>query len=111
MHHACSNGNLKFLKYINENPNFEIDFNVVDHFGWTPLREACDEGQFKIVKFLLEISKEKGIDIEKKDNYQETPKDLAKQEGHNDIVELLDMWFYATKQVRELKRKYDIAFA
>ena len=97
LHLACEVGHLDLLKYICQNPEFDIDFNVVDQGGYTPLHIACYYGQFEIVKFLLENSNEKGIDIFKKNNYHQTAEDCARQRGHKDILELLDIWFYLKK--------------
>ena len=68
---------------------FNIDFNVKSTAGSTPLHLACCHGQFEVVKYLLENSKLKGIDITTKNNHQRTPEDLARQKGHSDILELL----------------------
>ena len=56
------------------------------------LHIACDHGHFEVVKFLLKNSKEKRINIFKKTNNQMTAEDLAKEEGHNNILELLEAW-------------------
>ena len=80
------------LKYIFGNQDFDIDFNVAHQSGRTPLHIACYNGQFEVVKFLLENSKEKGIDIYKKANDQKTAQDLAKEKGHNNILEILEAW-------------------
>ena len=69
-----------------------IYFNIVDPYGRTPLHVACLKGHFQVVKFLLDNSNEKGIDIFKKDIFLDTAEDLARQKGHTDIVELFEMW-------------------
>ena len=89
LHYAGRYGHVELLKYIFENSNFNIDFNVKSTAGSTPLHLACCHGQFEVVKYLLENSKLKGIDITTKNNHQRTPEDLARQKGHSDILELL----------------------
>ena len=51
--------------------------------GWTALMYASLFGYIEIVKELIKA----GVDI--KDRYGDTALDWAKDEGHNDIVELL----------------------
>ena len=103
LHYACRYGHLELFKYIFGNPNFDIDLNVVDQRGNTPLHQACityiGPGQFEVVKFLLQNSDEKGIDVYKKNNDQETAEDFARRRGHKDIVELLELW----TQLKQLK--------
>ena len=72
----------------------------MDHIGRTPLHIACFYGQYEVVKFLLENSKEKGIDIAKKNIHQATAEDYARNSSqtltpdyarskeHQDIVDL-----------------------
>ena len=45
LHYLCQEGNLEFLKYIINNPNFDIDFNVVDYYGDTPLHVTLDKSK------------------------------------------------------------------
>ena len=77
---------MNLLKYIFGNKNFDIDVNVQTTSGKTLLHVACYHGQFEVVKFLLENSKQKGIDVTKMDNLQHTAEDLARHKG--DILEL-----------------------
>ena len=88
---------MELFKYIFGNQDFDIDFNVANQNGFTPLHYACYNGHYEVVKFLLEISNEKEIDIYKKDNYQRTAEDLARQKGHKDILELLEIWTLTKK--------------
>ena len=68
-----------------------IDFHVVSLAGSTPFHLACAFGQVEVVKFLLENAKEKGIDIEKKTFDQNTAEDLAREQGHHDILDLIEI--------------------
>ena len=107
LHLACKDGNLELLEFIFGNPDFAINYNVVDQNGMTPLHVACDNEQLKIVEFLLDNSKEIGLDIEKRDNLQNTPEDLAKFNQGDEIGELLRIH----RKTQQMKRKYDVAFA
>merc|ERR1712214_60210 len=51
--------------------------------------------KFGVVKFLLENSTVKGIDIYKKSNNQTTAQALAKEEGHYNILGMLNAWTLA----------------
>ena len=85
LHYACDKGHLEFVKYMFENQGLNIDFNVVDSIRQTPLHAACLYGKSDVVEFLL---KTENIEIGMKDNLQRTAKDLASQNGHQDILEL-----------------------
>ena len=102
LHNACLYGHLKLLNYLVENPNLHIDFNVIV-YGYTPLNIACIEGQYEVVKLLLENLKEKGIDITKKStskrHAQLTAEEIARVEGHTDILELFSIF-------KKIKNKY-----
>ena len=96
LHYACMNQNLPLLKYIFGNSELDIDFNVVDGFGMTPLHLACSSDFEGGIKLFLENVEEKGIDITKKDNYGRTARRLFMQRhnsytpGYGDILELFD---------------------
>ena len=112
LHYACEYGHVELLKYIFGNPDFDIDFNVKNQYGNTPLNIACFTGQFEAVKLLLEHSNEKEIDIYQKNNYQQTAEDLARLKGHKDILELLELWTLPKKiaadkaRLETLRMKY-----
>ena len=91
LHFTCRNGHLTLLNYLIGNPDLNIDFNVVTQHGNTPLHIACWKGQIEIVKVLLENSKEIGIDIAKKNNYQQTAEDVAKHFGYQEILDLFEI--------------------
>merc|ERR1711860_218293 len=80
---------------------------------------ACEFGQFEVVKFLLENSNEKGIDISKKNNGFQTAEFFARDKGHQEILELFEVWTLPKKieahnvyianyksRLETLKRKY-----
>ena len=86
LHFACYSGHIKLLKYMMK--TFDIDFNVATASGATPLHIACWQGQFEAVEFLLKHSKEKELDIKKKDFFQLTAEDWTRIKGHDDVLEL-----------------------
>ena len=88
LHYACLQGNMNLVKFIFGNSSFDIDYNVVDEEGNTPLHVACIQGQFEVVKFILEEANQKGIDIAKKNMMGQTAEDLARNNGHKDVVDL-----------------------
>lgn len=53
--------------------------------GMTSLHLAVKEGQKDMVEYLIA----KGANVKETDNYNRTPLDFAKREGHTEIVELL----------------------
>ena len=97
---------MNLLKYLSANSTFNIDFNAVDTDGWTPLHYASHFGQYEIVKFLFKKYKAKGIDVAKKTNGWSTAKDLAREEGHQDILEVLEMWTMEI-EIEILKKKHE----
>jgi glutaminase len=66
---AASKGDLNELKDL-ENKIEDIDFNISDYDGRTALHLACNEGQYDIIKYLLE---EKKCIVNPKDRWGNTP--------------------------------------
>ena len=100
LHYACMGQNLPLLEYIFGNSEFDIDFNVVDSLGMTPLHLACSN--IFVVKLFMKHAKEKGIDITKKDKWGRTARRVFLQfhnyaQGYGDILELFDQC--ATDQI------------
>lgn len=51
LHFAAGTGRYNLLiKYLNAGN----DINVVNNLGWTPLMQACRNGHYSCVKFLIE---------------------------------------------------------
>ncbi|KAG0464103.1 hypothetical protein HPP92_020172 [Vanilla planifolia] len=78
-----------------EQNSIELLKDIVDHGGdvtlprsdgSTALHLAVCEGNVNMVRFLLA----KGADVEKRDVHGWTPRDLAEQQGHQEIVALFD---------------------
>ena len=81
----------------------------MNHNGQTPLHIACFGGQYEVVKFLLENSKEKGIDVTKKtistplNMGQKTAEDYARDKGHQNIVDLFEAHREPNQPAKRLK--------
>ena len=91
LHYACRYGHLKVVKYLFENPNFNIDFNAVSVNGWTPLHHACYHGRSGVVKYFLKNAEAKEIDITRKIFYhQQTAADLARLKEHDKIFKMFN---------------------
>ena len=100
MHYACKYGHFKVIEYLFGlvgNPNHTIDFNIATPTGSTPLQFASSHGWYTIVKFLLEKSKETGLDLTKKNNSNKTAQDLARDNGHQYIVDLFETHWELTQ--------------
>ena len=64
-----------------------LDIHVkLNKFEWTPLHAAAYKGNMDLVKYLLE----KGADKERQNKSGVSPKALASDAGHSDIVEFMD---------------------
>lgn len=68
---------------------YEADPNIADLYGNTPLHIASKSGYLKIVKRLLV----NGAEINGINMWGETPLDLARQEDHSEIIEVLENYF------------------
>ena len=61
--------------------------NSVNENLWTPLQISSKNGHLEMVKFLVE----KGANTSRRTGEGKTPKELAKEENHEDIVEYLNL--------------------
>ena len=83
---ACKDGDLDTVKKLIENG---ANVNAKNHYGWTALIEASMSGHLKIVQYLVEIGKDKKIDIDAKDNDGSTALIWASRDGHSETVKYL----------------------
>ena len=84
LHLASARGHERVVKRILEIP--EVDINVVDKYGYTPLLWAVQKGKPAIVKILLD----NGANVDAKLPDEKTAFDLAREGGYQDIVSILN---------------------
>ena len=65
--------------------NAGADINIRDNAGWTPLHEACLEGQLDIVKLMIRY----GADVNASARNYDTPLHDASENEHVEVVEYL----------------------
>mgnify|MGYP002518656156 FL=1 len=83
---ACKDGDLDTVKKLIENG---ANVNAKNHYGWTALIEASMSGHLKIVQYLVELEKDKKVDIDAKDNDGSTALIWASRDGHSETVKYL----------------------
>ncbi|KAL4461578.1 hypothetical protein ABPG74_016202 [Tetrahymena malaccensis] len=84
LHWACFLGNENAINYLTSYS--EIDINQLDSQGLSPLHLAVISGNAKAVKRLLL----KGANRNLKDKKDQTPGQLAQQEGYENIANMID---------------------
>ena len=84
----------KLLDFLIKNADqLGIDLNHrSDDLGHTLFHWACYSGKLENVKKILHHSRQYNIDIDAKTNAGESGQDIAREEGHENIVELLENW-------------------
>jgi len=65
-----------------------VNIDEIGTIDMTPLSIACQEGDISLVKYLIE----KGASLNKVDYNNKTAIDYAKENGHDEIVELLSSY-------------------
>ncbi|XVE98269.1 hypothetical protein REPUB_Repub03eG0091100 [Reevesia pubescens] len=91
-HFACIAAEQNNLNLLKEIVRYGGDVTCPRHDGYTALHVAVCEDNIEIVKFLLE----QGADIDKPDVRGWTPRDLAEQQGHEEIK----MIFESSKEMK-----------
>ncbi|XP_010925257.1 potassium channel AKT1 [Elaeis guineensis] len=89
-HFACMAAEQNSLELLQDIVRYGGDVTLAKSDGTTALHHAVCEGNLQMVKFLIE----QGTNIDKPDIRGWTPRDLADQQGHEDITAL----FQATKE-------------
>ena len=80
----CTSGDVNAVKGYLQNP--DIDVNVTDSTGETPLHKACYTGDLNILELLL---KQNGIQISTKSDIGQTPLHIASRHGNLEAARLL----------------------
>lgn len=83
---ACSNGHVDVVRYLLEFRERTIDFNLPRGDGVTPFSIACQNAHQKVVELLLA---NRGIDVNKEDNYQRTPLSWVVTKSHVEMAKVL----------------------
>ena len=73
---------------------FQVDVNIKDNNGRTPMHDAAQYGQMELVRMLHE---EFQVDVNIKDNNGTTPMHDAAQNGHMEMVCMLHEEFQIDK--------------
>lgn len=74
--YAVKNSDLKIVKFLLTAKN--IDVNVVDKDGRTPLHHAAQRGYVDLAEYLIKI----GADVNSVDNFKNTPLHLTAHSGY-----------------------------
>ncbi|KAK8597857.1 hypothetical protein V6N13_095253 [Hibiscus sabdariffa] len=85
-HFACTAAEQNNLNLLKEIIRYGGDVTCPRNNGYTALHVAVCEDNVEIVKFLLE----QGADIDKPDVHHWTPRDLAEQQGHEEIKTIFE---------------------
>ena len=92
-HIACGCGTEEIVKFLIQNAKkYNIDLNLRDNNRSTPFHHACYRGQLLIVETLLKNSKQHKINVVSSSNDGMDGQALAEQEGHTDVVKLIQDW-------------------
>ncbi|CAH2042189.1 unnamed protein product, partial [Thlaspi arvense] len=100
---ACTAAEQNSLELLEELVRYGGDVTHPKSNGCTALHVAVCEGNTEIVKFLLD----NGADMDKTDNHGWTPRDLAEQQGHEDIKIL----FQSTKETEIPQQRREVHFS
>ena len=84
LHTASSNGHVEVVKLLLAFP--DINANLKDSNGQTPLSFACESGQVSVVQLLL---KDYRVDVTLADNDGRTPLWWASYSGKHEVIERL----------------------
>ena len=83
---TCLDGDVALVQKL---LNLGADVNLADYCGWSPLHEACFSGSLEIVKILIAAGANP-FQFKEVDDLR-LPVDIAKEEGHQDVVNFLSV--------------------
>ena len=86
MHEACANGHLDIIQFLLENG---AEANALSFEENTALHFACEEGHLDVVEYLLKIP---FINADVSNERGETPMNLAMQNNHPKVLDLLSKY-------------------
>lgn len=93
VHLALYVENLEVLRVLLESDKTRETVNISDHNGQTFLHSAARNGQFEVLKILVE----NGAQIQIYDGNEETPIELAEENGHIEICQFLKVTKHSHK--------------
>jgi len=85
------------VEIANKLMKYQLDINLVNDFGYTPLHNAVKAARYDIVKILLDF----GADHTIPDRFGIIPCDMARNHGYFEMVKLFDSYDIPTKGVHE----------
>ena len=88
MHIACCEGNSETILRIVEHLGQDT-LNDLGESNWSPLHYACNGGKIENVKTIIGLYKEKGLSLNPRDDFKQTPLFQASKKGHSEVVKLL----------------------
>ena len=89
LHWAIKKGHLDIVRMLIKNKGKDININLQDNQGYTPLNTACANGHKGVVEALL---KRGGINVNLQNNQGYTPLIKACIYGYKDVVKALLEW-------------------
>ena len=93
LHILCFGNYFKTLEYFMANEDLFLDFNIrTNETEFTPLHLAVKKGNLRIVELILANAIKRNIDVAQKSNDGHTALELARQEGHTKIAEMIRLW-------------------
>ncbi|TYI17124.1 hypothetical protein ES332_A07G002200v1 [Gossypium tomentosum] len=107
-HFACIAAEQNDLDLLKEIVRYGGNVTCPRYNGYTALHVAVCEGNVEIVKYLLE----QGSDIDKRDIHGWTPRDLAAQQGHEDIETIFKSLTEKkkTQPIMTIPEKHEVRF-
>ena len=88
LHYACDAGSVDMVKYLMEQID-GLDILALNNHGGTIFHHACwGESNIPVIKFLIEVSSEIGLDINQRNNDGLTGFDEGIIDGNEELIQL-----------------------